>query len=92
MASAKNKHIYNPNEYLFDFIEYNGGISTSPLYREHLRMMTEFLVPDGVVGATYFTQNIHQETVARLVRARRQRATARGAFAHTRACLACLPA
>jgi hypothetical protein len=48
------------------------------LYREHLRMMTEFLVPDGVVGATYFTQNIHQETVARLVRAHRQRAPLRG--------------
>ena len=34
-----NKKFYNQNDYLFDFIEYNGGISISPLYKEHLNLM-----------------------------------------------------
>jgi hypothetical protein len=72
MMADKNKFSFDPTAYLFDFIEYNGGMSASPLYREHLRLMTEFLVPDGAVGVTYFTKNIHQETIARLVSEREE--------------------
>jgi hypothetical protein len=38
---SQNQRIYNPDEYLFDFIEYNGGLSLNPFYREHLKLMKE---------------------------------------------------
>ena len=47
-------------------------MSASPLYREHLRLMTEFLVPDGAVGITFYTKNIHQEVIANLIENREQ--------------------
>ena len=34
--------------------------------------MTEFLVPDGAIGITFFTKNIHQEVIANLIANREQ--------------------
>jgi hypothetical protein len=39
--SAINKGTYDPKKFTFDFIEYNGGMSLNPLYREHLNMISQ---------------------------------------------------
>jgi hypothetical protein len=41
MQRAKNNNGYDPRHYLFDYVEYNGGMSVSPLYREHLRYISQ---------------------------------------------------
>lgn len=51
----------------FDYIEYNGGVSTSARSSQELTLMRDLLQPDGVVGATYFTTNKIQSSLFDLV-------------------------
>lgn len=36
--------------YRFDYIEYNGGISLSEMYSNHLNLFRSMLSPNGVIG------------------------------------------
>ena len=56
---------------LFDFIEYNGGLSKSVDPAQELAALQRLLHPEtGVLGLTYFTQNHHTTRVRALVDAR----------------------
>jgi hypothetical protein len=41
MQRSRNSYTYEPKDYTFDYVEYNAGMSLSPLYREHLRYIAE---------------------------------------------------
>lgn len=55
---------------IFDYIEYNGGINLSPSYTSDLEILKNVLTTDGSIGLSYFTSNIHQATLDRLLRSR----------------------
>ncbi len=56
---------------LFDFIEYNGGLSKAVNPGQELAALQELLHADtGVLGLTYFTHNHHTTRVRALVDAR----------------------
>jgi hypothetical protein len=58
---AQNKDIHA--RLLFDFIEYNGGISKSADYMNHLVLLRQVLAEDGALGMTYFTKNKHEDFI-----------------------------
>jgi hypothetical protein len=62
---AKNSH-----DKRFDYIEYNGGLSKSASYAQHLRILKSMLSSKGVIGVTYFTDNKHVRDARHLVRTR----------------------
>ena len=51
---------------LFDYIEYNGGPSLSHHLQEELAGFQNVLASDGVLGITYFTQNIHVQNIVHM--------------------------
>ena len=51
----------------FDLVEYNAGVNLSPTYMTDLALLHKVLAHDGVIGLTYFTANVHQETLAKLI-------------------------
>lgn len=55
---------------VFNFIEYNGGISKSLDHREDLRRLREVLDPQGIIGITYFTKNIHTQSLKAMYESR----------------------
>lgn len=57
----------SPPSQLFDYIEYFGGLSKTPNYKAHLNGFQKLLNSDGVIGLTYFTKNIHQMKIKRLL-------------------------
>lgn len=65
----------------FDYIEYNGGLSLSPSPHEDLKHFMDLLTPDGVIGATYFAETVHQAALDALVDG--QNASANPAFSST---------
>lgn len=54
----------------FDYIEYNGALSTSTDLARELALFKDILNPDGVLGASYFTSNNLQASLFDLVSAR----------------------
>ena len=74
--SSKGIHVINKNleNYIessksnyFDYIEYFGGISKSPNYMFHLASFRKMLTSESVIGLTYFTKNVHQMKIKRLI-------------------------
>lgn len=56
---------------LFDYIEYNGGISISDQYSTQLSNFNLLLKPKkGVIGLTYFSSNQHVKTIRTLLQQR----------------------
>eukprot|EP01035_Chromulina_nebulosa_P025391 gene25391-33141_t len=55
------------NSKRFDYIEYNGGLSKSVSYAQHLRIMKSMLTSKGVMGVTYFTDNKHVHATRHLL-------------------------
>lgn len=58
---------YSAGEKRFDFIEYNGGLSKSNNYMQHLSKLKDMLTDKGVIGVTYFTDNKHVSEVRHLL-------------------------
>ena len=54
----------------FDYIEYNGGLSMSQSYMNHLSQLGKLLSDRGVIGLTYFPSNIHVETLRSIMQTR----------------------
>lgn len=48
---------------LFDYVEYNYGLSMSDDYTTELANFKELLAPEGVIGLTYFTKNYHVDKI-----------------------------
>lgn len=63
----KKKKTSKDDSPLFDFIEYNGGISLDPLYQSNLRGLGQLLEEEGAIGVTYFTRNVHREAIKTMV-------------------------
>jgi hypothetical protein len=55
------------NSKRFDYIEYNGGLSKSVSYAQHLRILKSMLTSKGVIGVTYFTDNKHVHATRHLL-------------------------
>ena len=51
----------------FDYVEYNGGASISKNRDLELSLLHDILAPDGVIGMTYFTKNVHTDRIRSLL-------------------------
>mmetsp|Transcript_25503 Transcript_25503/g.37637 ORF Transcript_25503/g.37637 Transcript_25503/m.37637 type:complete len:1617 (-) Transcript_25503:131-4981(-) len=54
----------------YDYVEYNGGMSLSSEYSQHLNDLKTLIGSRGVIGITYYTKNIVQESLRRVVQQR----------------------
>lgn len=61
--------IQSTAQFEFDYIEYNAGVNLSPTHSRDLVLLRKVLAADGVIGLTYFTANVHQETLTKLISA-----------------------
>ena len=57
-------------EYGYDYIEYFGGPSLSPFYKEHFMAIANILNPRGIAGVTYFSENKYSSQIRRLIQNR----------------------
>jgi len=68
VAKANSSTTQVPSDLLFDYIEYNGGLSKAAHPEEELAALTGLLRGDtGVLGLTYFTHNHHTTRLHALV-------------------------